>query len=69
MLVDPASNALVSRLSPPAAGFTRAGTTMSSRRWVLRIGKREGAGHGSPVIQDRRDIGGLLPTGTVTLLA
>ena len=43
---------------------------MSSRRWPPRIGKREAAaGHSSPVNQDGRDTGGLLPTGTVTLLA
>jgi hypothetical protein len=42
---------------------------MSSRRWSLRIGKHEAAtGRGSPVNQSVRDIGGLLPTGTVSLL-
>jgi hypothetical protein len=45
-------------------------TLMSSRRWSPRIGKHEAAtGRRSPVNQNGRDIGGLLPTGTVTLLA
>jgi hypothetical protein len=45
-------------------------TLMSSRRWSPRIGKHEaGTGRRSPVNQSGRDIGGLLPTGTVTLLA
>jgi hypothetical protein len=44
-------------------------TLMSSRRWSPRIGKREAAtGRRSPVNQSVRDIGGLLPTGTVSLL-
>ncbi|HME74728.1 MAG TPA: hypothetical protein VKI00_03465 [Mycobacterium sp.] len=43
---------------------------MSSRRWSLRIGKHEAStGRRSSVNQNGRDIGGLLPTGTVTLLA
>jgi hypothetical protein len=45
-------------------------TLMSSRRWSPRIGQHEAAtGRRSPVNQNGRDIGGLLPTGTVTLLA
>jgi hypothetical protein len=44
-------------------------TVMSSRRWSPRIGKHEAAtGRRSPVNQNGRDIGGLLPTGTVSLL-
>jgi predicted ATPase/class 3 adenylate cyclase/DNA-binding CsgD family transcriptional regulator len=43
---------------------------MSNRRWSPRIGKHDAAtGRSSPVDQNGRDIGGLLPTGTVTLLA
>jgi hypothetical protein len=45
-------------------------TLMSSRRWSPRIGQHEAAtGRRSPVNQNGRDIGGLLPTGTVTLFA
>jgi class 3 adenylate cyclase len=43
---------------------------LSRRRWSPRIGKNEAAtGRGSPDDKSARDIGGLLPTGTVTLLA
>jgi len=43
---------------------------MSSRRCSPRIGKHEAStGRRSSVNQNGRDIGGLLPTGTVTLLA
>jgi predicted ATPase/class 3 adenylate cyclase/DNA-binding CsgD family transcriptional regulator len=43
---------------------------MSSRRWSPRIGKHEAAtGRKSPVNQIGREVGGLLPTGTVTFLA
>ena len=45
-------------------------TQMSSRRWSPHIGKHEAStGRRSSVNQNGRDIGGLLPTGTVTLLA
>ena len=45
-------------------------TLMSSRRWSPRIGQHEAAtGRRSPVNQNGRDISGLLPTGTVSLLA
>ena len=43
---------------------------MSSSRWSPRIGRHAAAaGRSSPVNKSGRDIGGLLPTGTVTLLA
>lgn len=45
-------------------------TQMSSRRWSPHIGKHEASTRRtSSVNQNGRDIGGLLPTGTVTLLA
>ncbi|MGA9359700.1 MAG: hypothetical protein WBW75_17305, partial [Mycobacterium sp.] len=43
---------------------------MSSHRWSPRIGKYDGVmGGRSAVNQSDRDVDGLLPTGTVTLLA
>ena len=44
-------------------------TPMSSHRWSPRIGKHDGVmGSRSAVNQSGRDVDGLLPTGTVTLL-
>ena len=43
---------------------------MSSHRWSRRLGKHDGVmGRRSAVNQSRRDVDGLVPTGTVTLLA